>query len=176
MVLIMRVLPLLLMPNSLSRFYDLISRLDLTTKRHPRLTMDDTPARSAHKKRHNVFGRLKNVLTGQNKDKDTPLATPSSCTLELTTTLGAKTGPANPKVDTFKTDDCDASDHWKTAYNALSGSDQNTLATLLPAMTTETQDAGRARTREILDQVVQATEDHYHRTVPKWYENSEGRM
>jgi hypothetical protein len=47
------------------------------------------------------------------------------------------------------------------AYNELTESDQNTLATLLPAITTEPQHAGRARAREILDQVVNATETQY---------------
>jgi hypothetical protein len=123
--------------------------------------MDDAPTRPAHKKRHNVFGLLKDVLMGRNKEKDTPLPTTGPSTSELTTTPGVKSSPANPEADNSKTDDYDASDHWQTAYDALSGSDQNTLATLLPAVTTEPQDAGRARIRGILDQVVKATETQY---------------
>jgi hypothetical protein len=122
--------------------------------------MDDTPNRPAYKKRHK-FARLKAVLTGRNKGKDMPSDTPGTRTSELTTTLGANRGGVKPEADNSKTDDYDAKDHWKTAYDALSESDRNTLATLLPAMTTEPQDAGRARTREILDQVVKATETQY---------------
>ncbi|KAL2825731.1 hypothetical protein BDW59DRAFT_161407 [Aspergillus cavernicola] len=123
--------------------------------------MADAPTHPVHKKGHSVFGRLKNVLTRRSKDKDRPLANPGPSTSELTTTRGAKSGPANPEADNSKIDDYDARDHWQTAYDALSESDQNTLATLFPAMTSEPQDAGRARTREILDRVVKATEMQY---------------
>lgn len=47
------------------------------------------------------------------------------------------------------------------AYDELTESDQNTLATLLPAMTAEPRDAGRSRTKEILNQVVKTTEAQY---------------
>lgn len=47
------------------------------------------------------------------------------------------------------------------AYNELSESDRNTLATLLPATATKDQDTGGARTKEILDEVVKVTEARY---------------
>jgi hypothetical protein len=122
--------------------------------------MDDTP-RPAHKKRHNVFGRLKNALTRQNEDKDALPLTPKPRASAIGAKRDAQSGSVDPQTDGSKTDNYDAKDHWQIAYDELSESDQKTLGTFLPTMTTEPQDAGRARTREILDQVVKATETQY---------------
>jgi hypothetical protein len=123
--------------------------------------MVDPPTSPAHKKRHSVFGRLKNALTGRSKDKDTPSASHDPSTPELTNPAGANSGPTKPEADNSKSDDYNARDHWQAAYDALSESDRNTLTTLLPAMTTKPQDAGRSRIKEILDGVVKATETQY---------------
>ncbi|KAL4861478.1 hypothetical protein BDV12DRAFT_203968 [Aspergillus spectabilis] len=123
--------------------------------------MDDTPTRPAHKKRHDVFGRLKNALTRRSKDKDTPPPAPKPSASATSAKPDAQSSSANPETDGSKIDKHDAKNHWQVAYDELTESEQDTLATLLPAMTTEPQDAGRARTREILDQVVKATETQY---------------
>jgi hypothetical protein len=123
--------------------------------------MDHTPTRPAHKRKHNVFGRLKNALTRRGEDKDTSPPTPKPSASATSTKLDAQSGSVNPQTDGSETDNYDAKDHWQKAFDELSESDQNTLATLLPAMITEPQDAGRARTREVLDQVVKAAETQY---------------
>jgi hypothetical protein len=123
--------------------------------------MDDTPSRSARKKRHNVFGRLKNAFTRRGEDKDNPPPTPSLSASATSAKPKAQSGSVDPKMDSSETNKHDAKDHWQMAYDELTERDQNTLATLLPAITTEPQDAGRGQTREILDQVVKATETQY---------------
>jgi hypothetical protein len=133
----------------------------LDHSRSDHLTMVDSPTSPAHKKRHSVFGRLKNALTGRSKDKDTPSASQDPSTPELTTPHGANSGPTKPKADNSKSDDYNARDHWQAAYNALSESNRNTLMTMLPTITTEPQDAGRSWINEILDEVVKATESQY---------------
>jgi hypothetical protein len=123
--------------------------------------MADSRTGPAHRKRHSVFGRLKNALTGRSNDKGTPSTSPDPSRPALITPPSANSGSAKREAENSKTDDYNARDHWQAAYDALSESDRNTLTTTLPVMTTEPQDAGRARTREILDQVVKATETQY---------------
>ncbi|KAJ5225760.1 hypothetical protein N7468_006985 [Penicillium chermesinum] len=123
--------------------------------------MADSPSGSAYKKKRHVFGRLKDILPGRNKDKDTRPTTPDPVTPELATSPGANSDPAKAEADNSEAKKYNARDRWQMAYDALSESDRDTLATLLPVVTTAPQDAGRARTREIFDQVVKATETQY---------------
>ncbi|KAL4992959.1 hypothetical protein BDV10DRAFT_39023 [Aspergillus recurvatus] len=97
------------------------------------LTMVDTPTGSVHRKRQSVFGRLKTALRGRRKDKEPPLIPSESSASELTAKPDAKNGSVNPKTDDSKSDNHDAKDFWQIAYNKLSESDRNTLATFLPA-------------------------------------------
>lgn len=121
--------------------------------------MADTPTDSIHNKTHSLFGRLKTVFRGRGRDKDTRLTAPS--TSNVAADPDAKSGPVNPKNDISKANNHDTKDFWQMAYDELTESDQNTLATLLPAMTAEPRDAGRSRTKEILNQVVKTTEAQY---------------
>jgi hypothetical protein len=100
-------------------------------------------------------------LTGRGNDKGTPSTSSDPSTPALITPPSANSGSAKREAENSKTDDYNARDHWQAAYDALSESDRNTLTTTLPVMTTEPQDAGRARTREILDEVVKTTETQY---------------
>ncbi|KAL2834833.1 hypothetical protein BJY01DRAFT_223940 [Aspergillus pseudoustus] len=59
--------------------------------------MSDNLSGSAHKKRHSVFGRLKNVLTGQSKDSENPLTAPEPSVLETSTKPDTKGGLVDPK-------------------------------------------------------------------------------
>ena len=120
-----------------------------------------TLADSIHNKRHSLFSCLKTVFRGRKRDTDTRFATPNPSTLNVTAAPDAKTCPANSKNDFLKANDHEAKGFWQMAYDELTESDQNTLATLLPATATKPQDAGGARTKEILDEVVKATETQY---------------
>ncbi|EDN05634.1 predicted protein [Histoplasma mississippiense (nom. inval.)] len=123
--------------------------------------MDGTSIGSAQKKKHNMLGRLKTALRGRSRDKDAHLAAPEPSTSNDPTNLDTKSGSVDPTTDNSENDDHDAKDHWQMVYNALSESDRNTLATLLPAMATEHPDAGRLRTKDIVDQVVKTTKMQY---------------
>ncbi|KAI9041045.1 NACHT and WD repeat domain-containing protein [Aspergillus affinis] len=70
-------------------------------------------------------------------------------------------GPANPKNDILETSDHDVKDFWQMAHDELTESDRNTLAALLPSTAIKPQDADGARTKEILDGIVKATEAQY---------------
>jgi hypothetical protein len=123
--------------------------------------MDDTPTRPVHKKRHNVFGRLKNALARQSRDTDTP--TPALKPSEPATSgkPDAETGPVDVTNDSSKIDDHDAKNYWQMAYDELTEGDRKTLETLLAVTAAETQNAGRSRTKEILNEVIKATEAQY---------------
>lgn len=122
--------------------------------------MGDAPTGSVHRKR-DVFRRLKNSITKPSKDSDTSLVTPRPNTSEPTTKVDAKSDPVHPRNDISKSDDHDAKNFWQMAYDKLTESDQDTLATLLPATAAKPQDVGRPRTEEILNQVVKTTEAQY---------------
>ncbi|KAL4972605.1 hypothetical protein BDW66DRAFT_154582 [Aspergillus desertorum] len=123
--------------------------------------MDGAPTGSVHKKRHNIFGHLRTVLTGRSRDEDTRLITPGPSLSNTTANPDAPSSTADPNNGLSQSDDHDARDHWQMAYDELTESDRNTLATLLLATPTKFPNAGRLRTREILDQVVRATETRY---------------
>ncbi|RAL07855.1 uncharacterized protein BO97DRAFT_473364 [Aspergillus homomorphus CBS 101889] len=64
---------------------------------------------------------------------------------------GVNSDPAKSQAGNSKTNNYNARDRWQMAGDALGESDQVTLP----------QDAGRARTGEILDQIVKATDTQY---------------
>jgi hypothetical protein len=126
--------------------------------------MDDTPVDSVRRKKRNVLRRF---LLGRNRDENACLTAPEPSTSNDTVRPAAKRGSAGLKsVDSF-TDDHDANDYWQMAYDELTEGDRKTLRTVLPATATKSQDTGRARTKEILDQVVWATETHYRENQRK---------
>ncbi|KAL4815688.1 hypothetical protein BDW67DRAFT_176016 [Aspergillus spinulosporus] len=125
--------------------------------------MDDTPAGSVHRKR-DIFRRLKNTLRGSSRDRDI-FQEPS--TLEITTNPAAKSGSLNPKIDTSKTENNDTKDYWQIAYNELTESDRKTLATPFGTAATDHREAGCGQTKEILEQVVKATEAQYRENQNK---------
>lgn len=125
--------------------------------------MDDTPAGSVHRKR-DIFRRLKNTLRGSSRDRDI-FQEPS--TLEITTNPAAKSGSLNPKIDTSKTENNDTKDYWQIAYNELTESDRNTLATPFGTAATDHREAGCGQTKDILEQVVKATEAQYRENQNK---------
>jgi hypothetical protein len=131
--------------------------------------MVDTPTGSVHRKKQSVFGRLKTVLRGRSKENEKVLTPSRPSSSELTASAAAKTGPVDPKTDDSKSNNYDAKDYWQMAYEEVIKSDQNILTTLLPSTATEPQDAGRARTKEILDDVVKATEMQYRENQRKNY-------
>ncbi|KAJ6023886.1 hypothetical protein N7540_004683 [Penicillium herquei] len=134
--------------------------------------MDGDPARS-HKKRE-IFGRMKVAWKRRGKDRH---RAPDGRELN---TQGKGTAPdansdrvnfgvnaevPNSNVESTKTEDTKANDgdvknYWHMAYDALSETDRNILAKHVPA-TTEPLETGRARTEEILVQVIKATESQY---------------
>ncbi|KAL4935443.1 hypothetical protein BDV06DRAFT_217427 [Aspergillus oleicola] len=121
--------------------------------------MVDTHTDSIRDKTRSLFGRLKTVV--RRRSRDTRPTAPDSSTSKVTADPDANTARVNPENDISKTDDHDAKDFWRMAYDKLTERDRNTLATLLPAMTAEPQDAGCSRTKEILNQVVETTETQY---------------
>ncbi|KAE8132446.1 hypothetical protein BDV38DRAFT_275126 [Aspergillus pseudotamarii] len=122
----------------------------------------DTPSDSVKNKTHSIFGCLKSVFRGRKRDKDTRLTAPKPSTSNITAGPDAESGAANPENDISKTDDHDnANGFWQMAYNELTESDPNSVAILFPLTGTKPQDAGDARTREILDEVVKATRAQY---------------
>lgn len=121
----------------------------------------DNPADYVQNKKHGLLGHLKTVFSRRKRDKDTHLTAPKPSTSNVTADPDAKSGPANPKNDIFKTHDHNAMGLWQMAYDELTESDRNTLAALLPATTTKAQDVSGERTKEILDGVVKATEAQY---------------
>ncbi|KAI2853490.1 hypothetical protein CBS11350_228 [Aspergillus niger] len=60
-----------------------------------------------------------------------------------------------------QTNDHNTKDFWQMAYEALTESDPNSIAVLFPLTGTKSQDTGNARTREKLDEVVEATKAQY---------------
>ncbi|OJJ65577.1 hypothetical protein ASPBRDRAFT_201704 [Aspergillus brasiliensis CBS 101740] len=121
----------------------------------------DTPSDSIQSKRHRFFRHWKTVFKGRKRDKDTHLIAPKSNTSNVTADPDAKDGPANSKYDIFQPSDHNTKGFWQMAYDELTESDQNSIAVLFPLTGTKSQDAGNARTREILDEVVKATEAQY---------------
>ncbi|KAH1596333.1 hypothetical protein KXX44_006640 [Aspergillus fumigatus] len=124
------------------------------------LAMDDTPTGAVCKMWHNVSRWLKKVFTRRNKYEYTPPTAPDLGSPKLSTEPDAKNGSVDIKIDSSKTD-YDAKDYWQMAYNELSKRDQDTLTTLLPATAADPQEAGRARTKEILNRVIKATKTQY---------------
>jgi hypothetical protein len=127
--------------------------------------MDDTPASSVHRER-DVFRRLKNTLRGSSRDINI-LQEPS--TPEITTNPAVKSGSINPKIDNSKTENNSTKDYWQIAYNELTESDRNTLATPFLVGATHHREAGCRQTKEILEQVVKATESQCREN---WNKNS----
>ncbi|KAB8213589.1 hypothetical protein BDV33DRAFT_184479 [Aspergillus novoparasiticus] len=123
----------------------------------------DTSSDSVQNKTHSIFGCLKSVFRGRKRDKDTRLTAPKPSTSNITADPNEKSGCANPENDIFKTNDHDAKGFWQMAYNELTESDPNSVAILFPLTGTKPQDAGDARTREILDEIVKATEAQYRK-------------
>jgi hypothetical protein len=119
--------------------------------------MDNTPAGSVRRK-SDVFRRLKNALRGSSRDRDT-LREPSIP--EITTNPAAKSGSINPKIDNSKTENNDTKGYWQTAYDQLTESDRNTLATPFLVAATDHRESSCGQTKEILEQVVKATEAQY---------------
>ncbi|GLA56262.1 hypothetical protein AnigIFM63604_006486 [Aspergillus niger] len=112
---------------------------------------------------HSLFGCVKTVFRGRQRDKDTPLVAPKSSTSVVIADPDIKDSPANSKYDISQP--CD-SDHntkgfWQMAYDELKESDPNSVAALFSLTGTKPQDAGDARTREILDEVVEAIKAQY---------------
>ncbi|KAL4783825.1 hypothetical protein BJX76DRAFT_348278 [Aspergillus varians] len=128
--------------------------------------MVDTSTDSIHNKTHSLFGCLKTVFGGRSRGKGTRFTAPKPNAPNVTADPDAKSDPVNPKNDISKTDDHDAKDYWQIAYDELTESDRNTL-TLLLATATKPQDAGRSRTKEILDKVINATETQYKEKLRK---------
>jgi hypothetical protein len=122
--------------------------------------MADTPAGSVRRKR-DIFRLLKSPFRGSSKDRDTPPISREPGTLELTTSPYAKSGLAGSKIDNLKTDNNNTKDYWQIAYDELTASDRNTLAIPFLAAATDHQEAGRGKTKEILEKVVKATEAQY---------------
>ncbi|KAL4763396.1 NACHT and WD repeat domain-containing protein [Aspergillus foveolatus] len=122
--------------------------------------MADTPAGSVCRKR-DVFRRLKSPFRGSSKERDTPPISRGPSTLELTTSPYAKSGLAGSKINDLETDNNNTKDYWQMAYNELTESDRNTLAIPFLAAATNHQEAGRGKTKEILEKVVKATEAQY---------------
>ncbi|KAL3251159.1 hypothetical protein ABHI18_010792 [Aspergillus niger] len=127
----------------------------------------DTPSDSIQGKRHSFFGRWKTVFRGRKRDKDMRLTAPKPNASDVTTDPDAKGGPANSKYDIFQPSNDNTKGFWQMAYDALTESDPNSIAVLFPLTGTKSQDAANARTREILDEVVEATKAQYKKTQGK---------
>ena len=110
---------------------------------------------------HSLFGCLKTIFRWWKQDEDTHFTAPEPSTSNITTDPDAQDGPSNSTDDILKINNHNATDLWQMAHDELSESDQNTLATLLPATATKPQDASGSRMKEILDEVVKATEAQY---------------
>ncbi|KAH8425539.1 ATP-binding protein [Aspergillus melleus] len=121
----------------------------------------DTSADYVQNKTHGLLGHLKTVFKRRKRDKDTHLTAPKPSTSNVTADPDAKSGPGNPKNDIFKIHDHNAKGLSQMAYDELTESDPNSVATLFPATGIKPQDASDARTKEILDEVVKATEAQY---------------
>ena len=127
----------------------------------------DTPSDSIQGKRHRFFGRWKSVFRGRKRDKDTRLTAQKPSTSNVTTDQDAKDGAANSKYDIFQPSNDNTKGFWQIAYDALTESDPNSIAVLFPLTGTKSQDAGNARTRETLDEVVEATKMQYKEKAGK---------
>jgi hypothetical protein len=123
--------------------------------------MDEIPSRPVHKKRHNVFGRLKNALTRQSRDTGTPTAALKPSASTTSGKPDAERAPVDVTNGSSKIGDLDAKNYWQMAYDELTEGDRKTLETLLAVTAAETQNAGRSRTKEILNEVIKATEAQY---------------
>ncbi|GJP98575.1 uncharacterized protein AlacWU_11474 [Aspergillus niger] len=123
----------------------------------------DTPSDSIHSKRHGFFGHWKTVFKGRKRDKDTPLVALKSSTSVVTANPDAKGGPSNSKYDNSQPSGHNTKSFWQMAYDELTESDPN----LFPLTGTKSGDAGNARTREILDEVVEATKAQYKKKQGK---------
>ncbi|OJJ65575.1 hypothetical protein ASPBRDRAFT_100228, partial [Aspergillus brasiliensis CBS 101740] len=121
----------------------------------------DTPSDSIQSRRHSFFRRWKTIFRGQKRDKDSRLTTGKPGTSNMTADPDAKSGPVNPKNNIFQPSDYKMKGFWQMAYDELTESDPNSVATLFPLTGTKPQEVGDARTREILDEVVMATEAQY---------------
>ncbi|PYH66040.1 WD40 repeat-like protein [Aspergillus vadensis CBS 113365] len=121
------------------------------------------PQGSIHNKTHSFFGHWKTVFKGRQRDKDTPLVAPKSSTSVVTADPDIKDSPAISKYDISQPSDSDhnTKGFWQMAYDDLKESDPNSVAALFSLTGAKPQDAGDARTREILDEVVEAVKAQY---------------
>ncbi|CAK41750.1 uncharacterized protein An13g03540 [Aspergillus niger] len=121
----------------------------------------DAPSASNQHKSHSITERVKTTFKKWKRDKHTYFITLKSSISNVTADLDAKGDPASSKYDSSQTNDHNTKDFWQMAYEALTESDPNSIAVLFPLTGTKSQDTGNARTREKLDEVVEATKAQY---------------
>ncbi|KAI3032177.1 hypothetical protein CBS76997_11403 [Aspergillus niger] len=121
----------------------------------------DAPSASNQHKSHSITERLKTSFRKWKRDKHTDSITLKSSISNVTADLDAKGDPASSKYDSSQANDHNTKDFWQMAYEALTESDPNSIAVLFPLTGTKSQDIGKARTREKLDEVVEATKAQY---------------
>ncbi|KAI2967299.1 hypothetical protein CBS147324_7076 [Aspergillus niger] len=121
----------------------------------------DAPSASNQHKSHSITERVKTTFKKWKRDKHTHFITLKSSISNVTADLAAKGDPASSKYDSSQTNDHNTKDFWQMAYEALTESDPNSIAVLFPLTGTKSQDTGNARTREKLDEVVEATKAQY---------------
>ncbi|OJJ68072.1 hypothetical protein ASPBRDRAFT_47014 [Aspergillus brasiliensis CBS 101740] len=121
----------------------------------------DTPSDSIQDKTHSLFKSLKTVFKGRKRNKDIRLIALKSSTLTVTADPDAEGGPANAKYDMFQPSAHNMKGFWQIAYDELTESDPDSVAILFPPTGIKPRNAGDARTREILDEVVKAIEAQY---------------
>lgn len=122
-----------------------------------------TPKGSIQNMMHSLFGCVKTVFRGRQRDKDTPLVAPKSSISVVIADPDIKDSPANSKYDISQPCDSDPNmkGFWQMAYDELKKSDPNSVAALFSLTGAKPQDADDARTREILDEVVEAVKTQY---------------
>ncbi|KAI2864664.1 hypothetical protein CBS13152_11162 [Aspergillus niger] len=121
----------------------------------------DAPSASNQHKSHSITERVKTTFKKWKRDKHTHFITLKSSISNVTADLDAKGDPASSKYDSSQTNDHNTKDFWQMAYEALTESDPNSIAVLFPLTGAKSQDPGNARTREKLDEVVEATKAQY---------------
>ncbi|KAJ5618683.1 hypothetical protein N7528_006794 [Penicillium herquei] len=129
--------------------------------------MAGDPTSTGHKKRH-IFGRVKDALKKRAEDRYQVPEGREANTRDEGTARDTNSDRVNshvykPNSDEPKADDGNAKDYWQMAYETLTETERNILVKHLPGIpaTTEPLENGRARTKQILDQVIEATKSQY---------------
>lgn len=97
---------------------------------------------------HSLFGCVKTVFRGRQRDKDTSLVAPKLSISVVIADPDIKDSPANSKYDISQPCDSDPNmkGFWQMAYDELKKSDPNSVAALFLLTGAKPQDADDART------------------------------